>query len=516
MPGIRIYRKSKLKTANTEKTVIAEQIEVSPGDDLSNNISTPDISSTEPQPYVIDGDDLDIVGDNFYKDYPSDKKGNQKIFVQIAAYRDPELIPTLVSMIDNADEPDNLTFGICWQHNQNDEFDQKIYEYMKDDRFQIIDVKNKRGHGTCWARHTIQHLYCEEEFTLAIDSHHRFVPGWDSKLKSMYYYLQQKGHPKPLLTGYVTSYKPWLENSDGTGEYSMENGFETEPWKMVFDRFIPEGAIFFLPTSMTGSELKEPIPSRFYSAHFIFSTGQMCNEVPHDPNYYFHGEEISLAVRAFTHGYDLFHPNKIIAYHEYTRKGRPHHWDDCNKEQGRQHDWWEVNEMCHKRNRILFGMDGEDSNQINFGEYGFGNERTVEEYERYAGINFKKRAITQDVVDSVNPVYPHNGTEPDDIEWLKNWCIDFFIPWDDLPETYEDTEFWYVGVHDADGNELVREDYQIEKIQEIYDERQDPHAARFPIGLVCKERPVSYTVIPFVKDHGWLDKIVKDLDPNLK
>ena len=85
MPGIRIYRKSKLKTANTEKTVIAEQIEVSPGGDLSNNISTPDISSTEPQPYVIDGDDLDIVGDNFYKDYPSDKKGNQKIFVQIAA-----------------------------------------------------------------------------------------------------------------------------------------------------------------------------------------------------------------------------------------------------------------------------------------------------------------------------------------------------------------------------------------------------------------------------------------------
>ena len=172
--------------------------------------------------------------------------------------------------------------------------------------------------------------------------------------------------------------------------------------------------------------------------------------------------------------------------------------------------------MCHKRNRILFGMDGEDPNQINFGEYGFGNERTVEEYERYAGINFKKRAITQDVIDSVNPVYPHNGTEHGDIEWLKNWCIDFFIPWDDLPETYEDTEFWYVGVHDADGNELVREDYQIEKIQEIYDERQDPHAARFPIGLVCKERPVSYTVIPFVKDHGWLDKIEKDLDPNLK
>ena len=41
-------------------------------------------------------------------------------------------------------EPDNLTFGICWQHNQDDEFDQEIYEYMKDDRFQVIDVHPKQ------------------------------------------------------------------------------------------------------------------------------------------------------------------------------------------------------------------------------------------------------------------------------------------------------------------------------------------------------------------------------------
>ena len=60
------------------------------------------------------------------------------------------------------------------------------------------------------------------------------------------------------------------------------------------------------------------------------------------------------------------------------------------------------------------------------------------------------------------------------------------------------------------------EDFSIEKIQEIYDERQDPHAARFPIGLVCDARPTSYTVIPSLKDVGWLDKIEKQLDPNLK
>jgi hypothetical protein len=85
---------------------------------------------------------------------------------------------------------------------------------------------------------------------------------------------------------------------------------------MVFDRFIPEGAVFFLPSSIPNWEtLTEPIPSRFYSAHFCFTLGQFTKEVSHDPEFYFHGEEISIAVRAFTHGYDLFHPHKLVIWH---------------------------------------------------------------------------------------------------------------------------------------------------------------------------------------------------------
>jgi len=38
-----------------------------------------------------------------------------KIFIQIASYRDPELLPTLNSALCNAKYPENLTFGIVWQ-----------------------------------------------------------------------------------------------------------------------------------------------------------------------------------------------------------------------------------------------------------------------------------------------------------------------------------------------------------------------------------------------------------------
>ena len=43
-----------------------------------------------------------------------------KIFVQIASYRDPELLPTIRDCIDKAKYPENLTFGICLQRDENE------------------------------------------------------------------------------------------------------------------------------------------------------------------------------------------------------------------------------------------------------------------------------------------------------------------------------------------------------------------------------------------------------------
>ena len=42
------------------------------------------------------------------------KKG--KIFVQIASYRDPELLPTIEDMLQKAKNPENLVFGRSEEH----------------------------------------------------------------------------------------------------------------------------------------------------------------------------------------------------------------------------------------------------------------------------------------------------------------------------------------------------------------------------------------------------------------
>lgn len=416
--------------------------------------------------------------------------GNGKIFIQIASYRDPQLVPTIKDCIKNAKNPKKLVFSIAWQHSTEDLWD-NLDEFKDDKRFKIVDIDYKESKGACWARNQLQQNYKDEEYTLQLDSHHRFVENWDEECILMIKQLQNKGHQKPLLTGYVSSFDP--DNDP--------NGRTLEPWKMNFDRFIPEGAVFFLPATIDDyKERTEPLPARFYSAHFCFTLGSFVKEVPHDPEYYFHGEEISIAVRAFTWGYDLFHPHKIIAWHEYTRKGRTKHWDDDKT-------WGKKNENCHKRNRKLFGMDGEVQD-IDFGIYGFGKERSLLDYEKYAGISFQKRAVQKETIDHKNPPNAQYSSEEEfNNSFLRIFkhCID--VAYKDVPE--KDYNFWVVAFHGSDGKELHRKDADKNEINRLMN---DPDKyCKIWREFNTEEKPSYWVVWPHSESKGWCDKIQRNL-----
>ncbi len=323
---------------------------------------------------------------------------DESIFVQIASYRDPELVPTILDMFETAEKPENLKVCICWQHDDIENLDM----FRSYPNIQILDVPYRESRGACWARNMIQRQYNGERYTLQLDSHHRFVQGWDTLLKQMYQQCVSMGSNKPLITSYVTSFDP----SESKDNYDMV------PWRMDFHKFTDEGTVIFSPNVIFKHEtIDKPIPARFYSAHFAFTDGKFCEEVPHDPDYYFYGEEISISVRAFTHGYDLYHPNKVVVWHEYTRNNRVKHWDDhdCTKDIYRVYEksWWERDVNSQKRNRVLFGIETDDSVVIPK-KYNFGNIRTLEEYERYAGIKFKTQEVSLYTISGKVPPTPYN------------------------------------------------------------------------------------------------------------
>ena len=413
-----------------------------------------------------------------------------KIFVQIAAYRDPQLIPTIENMLENAKRPKNLVIGVARQFHPEDGFDD-LSKYEKDKRFRILNIPYTESKGVCWARHQVQQLYGGEEYTLQIDSHMRFEKNWDDEMIKMIKQLQKKGHKKPLLTGYVSSFDP---DNDPAGRV-------TEPWRMVFDRFTPEGVVFFLPETIPGwREMKQPVPARFYSAHYCFTLGEFSTEVQHDPEFYFHGEEISITVRAYTHGYDLFHPHKVLIWHEYTRKGRTKQWDDDK-------DWYLRNTACHVKNRQLLGVDGEKFD----GDYSewFGTERTIQEYEKYAGLRFETRGIQQETIDKKYPPNTYNFETEE--EWKESFstifkhCID--VNYASVPE--KDYEFWVVAFHNDKDETIYRKDADINEINGFF---------RDPDGY-CKvwrefnttQRPKYWVVWPYSKSKGWCDRLTGNL-----
>jgi hypothetical protein len=416
---------------------------------------------------------------------------NDTIFIQIACYRDPQLIPTIESAISNAANPENLVFGIARQYNSSDGFD-NIDKYRDDKRFRILDIPHAESKGVCWARNRVQQLYQDEKYTLQIDSHMRFEKNWDIEFIKMIKELQDKGYKKPLLTGYVSSFDP-----DNDPEARVR-----EPWRMAFDRFIPEGAVFFLPETIPNwQQLEGPVPARFYSAHFCFTLGEFSKEVQHNPEYYFHGEEISIAVRAYTCGYDLFHPHKVLIWHEYTRKGRTKQWDDDPR-------WSEKNNKSHLSNRKLFGMDNEIQ-EGHYGPYGFGTERSLRDYEKYSGLLFSKRSIQQHTIDKKYPPNPYDYENEE--AWLNSFsrifkhCID--IQYSQVTEN--DYDFWVVAFHDENDNTIHRKDADKDEIVRM---KNDPDNyckvwREFPTTV----NPKYWVVWPHSISKGWCERITGNL-----
>jgi len=357
-----------------------------------------------------------------------------KIFVQIASYRDPELLPTIRDCISKAKHPENLTFGICWQRDENESME----EFANDSRFKILDYHWSKSKGLCWARSEIQKLWEGEEYTLQLDSHHRFLQDWDTELIEM---MKMTGSEKPIITSYAGMYRP-----------SDNQLLNVEPYKMVASNFTPGGTILFRPHTIENwQNLDKPIPARFVSGHFFFTIGKHCEEYKYDPNIYFAGDEISLSIRSFTLGYDLFHPHKTVVWHEYTREGRTKHWTDFNTENLStgvvEKPWWEMDNDSKRRLRHMLQ---EEDNNIDLGIYGLGEVRTHHDYELYSGINFKERMLHPSTIKGINP--PIN----DETEWyLKQkevYDLELEIPYT------ENFKFIYIGVEDENGDVIYRHD----------------------------------------------------------
>lgn len=287
--------------------------------------------------------------------------GASKIFVSIASYRDSDCKNTIADLFEQAANPDRVFIGVCYQYEENIDEEESSIRQIRPNQIRTDLQKAIDSKGACWARSRVQNLWIDEEYYFQIDSHMRFEKGWDDLLIEM---LNLCPSEKAVISTYPPGFTP-------------PRNLEAPQLSKVAARDFNVNGI---PTLHSVPIPFSEVPSKSFciAAGFIFAKSSLIKEVPYDPLLYFEGEEITLAIRMWINGWDIYSPNVVVCYHYYNQpnsKIRRLHWED-NK------DWYLLEQVSRSRVLDLLNSNVEGSN------------RSLQEYEKASGINFKTKTVT--------------------------------------------------------------------------------------------------------------------------
>lgn len=291
------------------------------------------------------------------------------IFVQISSYRDPELKPTIIDAIGKSSGKNKINFGLHISYLNESEIDVPDIANIK---YRTSKAPENVGVGI--GRYIAHEFYNGEDFYLQCDSHSRFVENWDEIAINSVLKYQEYGIKKPLLTMYPANY--WYK------DYSFED-IDTDLYDPEYRSIIsfhqrPEDFKLSRIPSQTAMPSNGSIFTRSISAGSLFTIGPF---MAPNKDMAFWGEEIIMAARAYTHGYDLVVPDKQYLYHLYYNHDKPElnrrkiFWNDFPKE---------FEEMNAKSREIVYKTLVEGT----IGDGYLGTERTIQEYGRFAGLDF--------------------------------------------------------------------------------------------------------------------------------
>jgi len=295
------------------------------------------------------------------------------IFIALTSFIDSDLKNTIKSCINQAKNPERLTFGIILQYNNDKETNERCIDDLIDKyNIKIEKYWYEESNGGCWARNLVSKFYSNEDYSLQIDCHTRMAKDWDEHLINEHKSIDSKN-----IISYLS---PGFSHDEDTGlDYSFHNINNrdilniptiTEITSEYWPKF--QGYTNEISTNYNNREV-----SILYCG-FIFGEGKWIIDIKNDPEHYYTGEEFMLSLRAYTKGYNIYQPTKAYSWHRNNPKHIHHHgvFEDHDK----RHK--------HAMVRLKKLIEGED-----LGEYGLGNVRTIEEYEKFAKINLKEKRV---------------------------------------------------------------------------------------------------------------------------
>lgn len=295
-----------------------------------------------------------------------------KIFVSIACFMDKDILNTIKDCLEKADNPDNIIFGICLQYDPEDNF---IEEYDNHPQVRIHKMHWKEARGAAYARSIIFDLFKEEDYFFQIDCHTRFFDKWDNKILESFK-LCKIINPKCIISYYpininnINNDLSTIVNISTVRCVDIKYGIKTHGRNIL---------VTDCPKKSWGT-----------SAAMLFFDKQTYKEIPFDKEIYngFQFEEqVVIAARYWTYGYDIFTPNHHIISTEYmTSSSRQKVSPPIDGNKKRE----TYDRLCH----IMKLKYNKKFLNLNIGY--LGNERTIEDYYKMLGIYDRVKDVFKD------------------------------------------------------------------------------------------------------------------------
>jgi len=350
------------------------------------------------------------------------------IHLLIASFRDKLCARTLHNAFTHAKNPKRLTFRVieqtepdsekeddegCWER-YCDKYNPNCQEYK--DQVRIIPVDSRTSLGPTWARSKLsamvswdyvhrdksdeldfQPVYMQD-FCMQTDSHMDFSDNFDVGLIDMFHKTE---NDYAVLSTYVA-------------DISQNNQDPSNVPHLCQVEFT--SSIRNWGTKECNNIVKPKMTNAMWGAGLSFHRCHAEINVPVDPylDNVFDGEEGSRGIRFFTHGYDVYTPNKVLVTHDYHgHQSNPvvHTWGG-RKNKGKhvqETDWKWMDDIKSVRSNLSifgsrrvnvmlgFGNKNEDESDeqtlMRHSRYGIGTKRTLEQAEEFTGIDFKKRKM---------------------------------------------------------------------------------------------------------------------------
>lgn len=329
------------------------------------------------------------------------------IYVGIVSLNDWHCRHTIESIFGRAKYPERIRVGVVDQlnPNENDQSCDLPLESCSKKPFQahcqyrsqidVYEMESDLAVGPTFARHVVERLYRGEYYVLQINSHTTFTTQWDVEIIEQ---LEGTGNEMAVLTTYLDEVEDNLDVESGISQKEARKVICNAAFEgSGHDRYLrhPYNSQPDLLPGIEGMPQLQP----YYASQFVFARGHFILTVPHDPHVPLiqtEDEEVSMALRAFTHGYDCYTPQRHVCFDSISRSNNDGHKDEKKEN---------VNSMTPESSlERLYGLLGMSDSHLpqNDDMFGIGSKRPLNQFYSAFGIHPQEHITEQKLCDFVS------------------------------------------------------------------------------------------------------------------